>query len=137
MREVMARREEGDPDAGLAFDVVVHRLLRYVGAFAAVLGGLDALVFTAGIGENDPTIRAAVVDRLAFLGVEVDEAANEATVRGVEGRISTPGSRVEAWVVPTNEELEIARQAAAVVEALSTGHAISPHRTRQRLRQNT
>ncbi|QFG68538.1 acetate/propionate family kinase [Ornithinimicrobium pratense] len=117
MREVMARRDEGDPDAELAFQVVVHRLLRYVGGFTAVLGGLDALVFTAGIGENDPRVRAAVVDRLAFLGVELDHAANEAAVRGVEGRISTPGSHVEVWVVPTNEELEIARQAAAVVEA--------------------
>lgn len=115
MREVMARRDEGDPDAMLAFDVVVHRVLRYVGAFAAVLGGLDALVFTAGIGENDPELRAAVLDRLAFLGVEVDRAANEATIRGAEARITTPDSRVQGWVVPTDEELEIARQAAAVV----------------------
>jgi acetate kinase len=119
MREVMARRDEGDPDAELAFQVVVHRLLRYVGAFTAVLGGLDALVFTAGIGENDPRVRAAVLERLTFLGVELDPVANEATVRGVEGRISTPDSRVEVWVVPTDEELEIARQAAALVEAPS------------------
>ena len=119
MREVMARRDEGDPDAELAFQVVVHRLLRYVGAFTAVLGGLDALVFTAGIGENDPRVRAAVLERLTFLGVELDPTANEATVRGVEARVSTPASRVEVWVVPTDEELEIARQAAAVVEAPS------------------
>jgi acetate kinase len=114
MREVMARREAGDPEAVLAFDVVIHRLRRYVGAFAAVLGGPDAIVFTAGIGENDPELRAAVLEPLGFLGVEVDQAANEAAVRGAEGRITTDDSRVQVWVVPTDEELEIARQAAAV-----------------------
>ena len=117
MREVLARRAQGDPDAELAIDVVVHRLVRYVGAFAAVLGGLDALVFTAGIGENVAEIRRLVLERVAFLGLELDDAANEQTVLGREGVITTPAGRAQAWVVPTNEEWEIARQAAALVEA--------------------
>ncbi|GGK70880.1 acetate/propionate family kinase [Ornithinimicrobium pekingense] len=115
MREVMERREAGDADAALAFDVVVHRLLHYVGGYAAVLGRLDALAFTAGIGEHSPEIRAAVLSRLAGFGVELDEAAN-ASADG-ETLITTPGSSVAAFVVPTNEEWEIASQAAEVVGA--------------------
>ncbi|MFX0539939.1 acetate/propionate family kinase [Ornithinimicrobium sp. Y1847] len=115
-REVQQRREVGDADAELAFQVVVHRLLHYVGAYAAVLGGLDVLVFTAGVGENDGELRAEVVRRLSFLGTELDEAANVGLARGEGGRISTEDSAVEVWVVPTNEEWEIARQAAEVVE---------------------
>ncbi|GAA5162627.1 acetate/propionate family kinase [Ornithinimicrobium tianjinense] len=115
MRQVQQRRAAGDPDAQLAFDVVVHRLLHYVGGYAAVLGRLDALVFTAGIGENDAQLRAAVVERLAGFGVELDVEAN-GSGRG-ERRISTDASRVAVLVVPTNEEWEIARQAAEVVHA--------------------
>jgi acetate kinase len=115
MREVMERRGAGDPDAGLAFDVVVHRLLHYVGGYAAVLGGLDAIAFTAGIGEHSAELRAAVLSRLAGFGVQLDEAANEAA--DGEARITTEGSTVAAFVVPTNEEWEIASQAAAVVAA--------------------
>lgn len=116
MREVMGRVDEGDAEARLAFEVVVHRLLRYVGAFAAVLGRLDAIVFTAGVGENDHRVRSAVLERLAGFGVEVDEAVNTG-LRGKEARITTDASSVQAWVVPTNEEWEIARQAAKVVAA--------------------
>ncbi|MDO5627044.1 MAG: acetate kinase [Mobilicoccus sp.] len=116
MREVMARRADGDPDAALALDVVIHRLVRYVGAFAAVLGGLDAIVFTAGVGENDDEVRALVLERLGVFGVELDAGANSG-LRGQERRITTDASRVQAWVVPTNEEWEIARQAAQVVAA--------------------
>ena len=115
-RELHARRDAGDTDADLAFGVVGHRLVRYAGAFAAVLGGVDAIVFTAGVGENDPELRARVLDRLGFLGLRVDAGANEATVSGAEGRITTEDSAVQAWVVPTNEEWEIAHQAADVVE---------------------
>lgn len=112
-REVMERRAQGDADASLAFDVVVHRLLHYVGGYAAVLGRLDALAFTAGIGEHSPELRAEVLTRLAGFGVELDPEAN-ATARG-EARITTASSSVAAFVVPTNEEWEIARQAAGVV----------------------
>lgn len=113
MREVMARLEAGDPQAQLAFDVVVHRLLHYVGAYLAVLGRVDAIAFTAGIGENNAALRAAVLERLAGFGVVLDAAAN-ASARG-EAVISGPGSAITVLVVPTNEEWEIARQAATTL----------------------
>lgn len=112
-REVAARRAAGDPDAALAFDVVVHRLVKYVGAYAVGLGRVDALVFTAGIGENGPLMRAAVLERLGLLGVRLDAAAN-ATGAG-ERTITTADSAFPALVIPTNEELEIAEQAATLV----------------------
>ncbi|WP_151523482.1 acetate/propionate family kinase [Serinicoccus kebangsaanensis] len=112
-RGVMARRAEGEEAAVLAFDVVVHRLLRYVGAFTAVLGRVDAIAFTAGVGENNAELRAAVLERLSGLGVLLDPDAN-ATTAG-ETLITTADSPVAAYVIPTNEEWEIARQAAALV----------------------
>ncbi len=112
-REVVARREGGDADAQLAFDVVVHRIVRHVGALGAVLGAVDAIAFTAGIGEHNPGLRAAVMGGLRLLGVELDEAAN-AHAHG-ECRISTSASATAVWVVPTNEEWEIARQCAELL----------------------
>ncbi|GAA6524921.1 acetate kinase [Intrasporangium sp. DVR] len=113
-RELEERVTSGDVEAGLAFDVVAHRLRKYIGAYAAVLGRVDAVAFTAGIGEHSPMLRAAALDGLADLfGIEVDPAANEAAMSG-EHRISTAASRVAVLVIPTAEELEIAREAAAV-----------------------
>ncbi len=112
-REVVTRRDEGDPDAQLAFDVVVHRIVRHVGALAAVLARVDAIAFTAGIGEHNPGLRAAVADRLGLLGVELDEAANADAHD--ERLISTPASATAVWVVPTNEEWEIARECAELL----------------------
>jgi acetate kinase len=114
-REVTERRAAGDEDAALAFDVTVHRLVRHLGALALVLGRLDAVAFTAGIGENSAVLREAVLERASILGLELDREAN-ATARG-ETRISTPDSVVAAFVVPTDEELEIARQTLEVVAA--------------------
>jgi acetate kinase len=115
-REVLSRADAGDEDARLALDVYVHRLRHYVGAYTAVLGGLDVLTFTAGVGENAPALRAAVVATLGRLGLAVDPARNEA--RSGEARVISPdGSPVTVLVVPTNEELEIARQAAALLAA--------------------
>jgi acetate kinase len=94
-----------DPAARLAVDYFVYRVAKEIGALAAVLGGLDGLVFTAGIGENSPEIRRRICRRSAWLGIELDAVANERN--GL--LISKPGSRVSAWVVPTNEELMIAR----------------------------
>jgi acetate kinase len=94
-----------EPRAAEAIDLFVYRIGRELGALAAALGGLDALVFTGGIGENAATIRARVCRDAAWLGLDLDESANDA--RGP--RISRPGSRVSAWVVPTNEELMIAQ----------------------------
>ena len=102
MRDLLGRTE---PEAQLAVDYFVYRAAREIGALAAVLGGVDGLVFTAGIGENSPEIRARICQASAWLGVELDTAANEA--RGA--RITRAGSAVSAWVIPTNEELVIAR----------------------------
>lgn len=114
MRAVRERANNGDADARLALDVVVHRLIKYVGSYTAVMGGLDALTFTAGIGENDAVLRAEVCERLAFMGVKLDEAAN--AVRSKEPRvISSEDSAVKVLVVPTNEELAIARQAMSLL----------------------
>lgn len=103
-----------DPTAAEAIALFVYRIVREVGSLAAALGGLDALVFTAGIGENDARLRAEVAAGCGWLGLRLDPARNE---RG-EGRISADGSRLSAWVVPTNEERVIARQ---TVEVLRLG----------------
>ncbi|HEY2432248.1 MAG TPA: acetate/propionate family kinase [Vicinamibacterales bacterium] len=99
------------PAARLAVDFFVYRAAKEIGALAAALGGLDALVFTAGIGENSPEIRRRICEASAWLGVELDAAANA----GGRTRISTDGCRVSAWVIPTNEELMIARHTGAVL----------------------
>ena len=114
-RAVQEMRDAGDASAALAFDVVVHRLLRHLGALALVLGRLDAVAFTAGIGENDAELRAAVLQRATMLGITLDAEAN-AGARG-ETRITTAESPVAAFVVPTNEEWEIAREAAQLLGA--------------------
>lgn len=102
MRDLLG---SGDPGARLAVDHFVYRAAKEVGALAAALGGIDALVFTAGIGENSAEIRTRVSGASAWLGLELDAAANAAG----GPRVSTPGSKVSAWVIPTNEELMIAR----------------------------
>ncbi|MGV1010332.1 MAG: acetate/propionate family kinase [Dermatophilaceae bacterium] len=112
-REVLAKAAAGDADASLAFDVATYRLAKYVGAYAVALGSLDVLAFTAGIGEHSPVLRAAVVARLGLLGARLDARANEATAG--ERRISAADSVIDVWVIPTDEELEIARQTVAVI----------------------
>ena len=114
MRAVSAAASRGDERARLALDVFVHRLAKAVAGLAASLGGLDALVFTAGIGEHSPVVRGQVLARLGFLGLAEDPAANAAHGRATGGRISRPGP-VQALVVPTDEELMIARDTARLV----------------------
>jgi acetate kinase len=106
--------EQGDPDAALALDVYCHRARKYIGAYLAVLGRADTVVFTAGVGENDAIVRARITDGLAGLGIAVDPARNAAAARGPRV-ISPDGSAVTVMVVPTNEELAIARQALALL----------------------
>ncbi|GAA2778024.1 acetate kinase [Kitasatospora sp. CM 4170] len=114
MREIMRRAEEGDADARLAFDAYVHRLRKYIGGYYAVLGRVDAIAFTAGVGENAAPVRAAAAAGLEELGIAIDPELN--SVRSGEPRIiSSAYSRVAVAVVPTDEELEIARQAFALV----------------------
>lgn len=109
LREVHRMAADGSADAQLALAVYAHRLRKYIGAYAAVMGGLDAITFTAGVGENDDEVRADALHGLEFLGVRLDPARN--AVRSGEPRvISTDDSPVTVLVVPTNEELEIALQ---------------------------
>ena len=111
MRDVQRSAAEGDAAAQLALDVYHHRLRHYLGAYHALLGGADAIVFTAGVGENSPATRAAAVSGLEGLGIRLDSARNQAG----ETTISADDSTVAILVVPTNEELEIARQAVAAL----------------------
>lgn len=114
LREVHRLIAAGDDDARLGLDVYVHRLRKYVGAYAVVLGGLDALTFTAGVGENDATVRARVTEGLGVLGVEVDAERNASRAAGPR-RISPDGATVEVLVVPTDEEIAIARGAVSLL----------------------
>ena len=115
MREIRRRVDEGDEQAKLAFDIYIHRLRKYIGAYYAVLGRVDAVVFTAGVGENAAPVRAAAVAGLETLGLAVDDELN--AVRSDEPRLISPaGARVKVAVVPTDEELEIATQTYALVE---------------------
>ncbi|MEU5049405.1 acetate kinase [Streptomyces sp. NPDC021096] len=116
MREIRRRIDEGDERAALAFDIYVHRLKKYIGAYYAVLGKVDAVAFTAGVGENAAPVREAAVAGLEELGLVVDAGLNE--IRSDEARLISPDSaRVAVAVVPTDEELEIATQAYALVSA--------------------
>ncbi|MEV7282755.1 acetate kinase [Streptomyces sp. NPDC093111] len=118
MREIRRRIDEGDERAALAFDIYVHRLKKYIGAYYAVLGRVDAVVFTAGVGENAAPVREAAIAGLEELGLAVDAELN--AVRSDEPRIISPVyARVAVAVVPTDEELEIARQSYALVRELS------------------
>jgi acetate kinase len=114
MREVIEAADGGDAAARLAFDVYVHRLRHYLGAYLAVLEGADAVVFTAGVGENSAAVRAAALEGLGALGLELDAAANARPGRGAR-RISPEGARVEVLVIPTDEEFQIARETASVL----------------------
>jgi acetate kinase len=116
MRDVQKAAASGDEAATLALEVYLHRIRGYVGSYYAQLGHLDAIVFTAGVGENNPLVRAGSLAGLAELGIEVDPQRNESSSR--EARtISTESSRVAVLVVPTDEELEIARQSFAALSA--------------------
>jgi acetate kinase len=113
MRDITAGVERGDAAATLAFEVYLHRLRSYAGAYLAVLGGADVISFTAGVGENVPAVRAGALSTLGFAGVEIDSERNERRERGIRV-LSTDASAVTVLVVPTNEELEIARQTLSI-----------------------
>jgi acetate kinase len=117
MRELLAAEAEGNARAKIAIDMFCYRVRKAIGAFAAAMGGVDAVAFAGGIGENSPAIRARSLAGLEFLGVTVDPERNAAAV-GREGTISTAGSRVQALVIPTNEELLIARDTVRAVQGV-------------------
>lgn len=117
MRDIQKARDEGNERAQDVYDVFMHRLTKYVGSYYAILGGLDVLVFTAGIGENDWQVRADLCKRLGHLGIMIDHRKND-NARGKEIIISKRFSKVKVMVVPTNEELLIARDSYELVKKL-------------------
>ncbi len=112
-RDLSSAAEEGNTRAAIALKVFNYRVVKYIGAYAAAMNGVDCICFTAGVGENDGYVRKEVCASLSYLGIEIDEEANKK--RGEEVVISTPDSRVKVLVVPTNEELAIARETVMLV----------------------
>ncbi|HYG80080.1 MAG TPA: acetate kinase, partial [Pyrinomonadaceae bacterium] len=120
MRELLDEvRESGDRRARLAVEIFCYRVRKYVGAYLAALGGADALVFTGGIGENSAEVRARVCDGLEWMGVALDPALNEATTGRREGLVSREGSRLAVYVIPTDEELLIARDTVRLIRGVT------------------
>jgi acetate kinase len=115
VRDILAEAAKGNARAQLALDVYVHQARHWIGSLFLQLNGVDALVFTAGIGENQPSVRQAVCDDLDALGIELDPEKNKAT-GATEATISAPGSRVKVMVIPTNEELVVAREVKRFLE---------------------
>ncbi len=115
MRDVQAAAADGNPQAAMALEMFAYRVAKYVGAYYAILPGCDAVVLTGGIGENAAPVRADICRRLANLGVRLDEGRNQATVAGKAGPITADGARPPVWVVPTDEELVIARDTRKIV----------------------
>lgn len=115
MRDIEAAMDAGDDRARLAFDMYEYRVRKYIGAYAAAMNGVDAIAFTAGIGEHSPRLRQKICAGLTYLGVQLDEAQNAAAAG--EAEISAPGSSVRVFVIPTDEELVIAQDTVALLAA--------------------
>lgn len=113
-RDLHTAAEEGNERAELAINIFCYRVRRFIGDYAAVMGGVDAVIFTAGIGENNEVVRAKVVENLEFMGIKIDREKN--LVRGRELDISTPDARVRTLVIPTNEELAIGRETLKLIK---------------------
>ncbi len=119
MRELLAEeREHDDRRARLAIEIFAYRVRKYIGAYLAALGGADGIVFSGGIGENAAPVRARICEGMEWMGVALDAAKNAAAIGGAEGRIDAAGARVPVWVIPTDEELLIARDTYRVVEGI-------------------
>ena len=114
-RDIETEAEKGNADCQLALDKFAYEVRKYIGSYSAALGGLDCLVFTAGVGENSASMRARICEGLEYLGVKIDPEKN--TIRGKEAIISADDSKVTVWVIPTNEELMIAQDTAELVKA--------------------
>ncbi|KRL39968.1 acetate kinase [Liquorilactobacillus nagelii DSM 13675] len=121
MRDILAAAEQKNERAQLAIDIFVKDIVKYIGAYTAEMGGLDGLIFTAGIGENSPEIRELVTQRIAYLGIDLDQKLNQ--VRGKPVIISQPASKVEVMTIPTNEELMIARDVEELIKESSVKKA--------------
>ena len=117
-RDVTKAAAEGNERAKLAHEILEYQISKFIGGYMVALGGCDAIVFTAGVGENQSHHRQVVGDYLEFLGVKIDPELNKEMVLGKEGLISAPDSPIKVYVIPTNEELVIARDTKALVEKL-------------------
>ena len=111
-REIIKAENNGDKLASLAHKIMVYQISQYIGAYSVVLQGFDTLIFTGGIGENQPVHRKNICKNLEFLGVYIDDYLNETAVSGKEMKISKNDSKIDVWVIPTNEEMEIAEETA-------------------------
>ncbi len=126
-RVVHKNIESGDASAQLAYDVYIHRLRKYIGAYMAVLGDTDVITFTAGVGENDAAVRRDALAGLAGLGIELDDRLNDSREK-VARRISSDDSRTTVLVIPTDEELAIARACVQVIGELTSSSSALSHR---------
>ena len=115
MRDITSNLDK--PEVKAAFDMYCHRIKKYICAYIGILGGADAIVFTAGVGEHTPELREQVLEGLEFMGVKVDKDKNWGNSRGEEVEISTPDSKIKVFVIPTNEELVIAQETAKLVKS--------------------
>ena len=112
-RDIEGARDEGNVRAEAALDIFAYRVAKYIGEYAASMNGVDAIIFTAGIGENNIVVRKQILEYFGYMGIALDEEANQ--MRGEEKIISTPSSKVTVAVIPTNEELAIARETVALL----------------------
>ena len=117
-RDVTAAEKEGNPRAKLAHEMLYYQIAQYIGSFFVAMGGCDAIVFTAGLGENQPILRESVCDYLGCIGVELDKEANNNTIHGRQGKLSTDASKIRVELIATDEEMVIARDTKAIVEAM-------------------
>ncbi len=117
-RDVLAAENQGNERAALARKIQRYQIRKFVGSFAAAMDGVDAIVFTGGIGENTTDLRAGVCNNLSYLGIEINKEINNVLIRGKEGELSTKDSKVRVFVIPTDEELVIARDTKDIVESL-------------------
>ena len=118
-RDLKAAAAEGNEQCLIARNILAYQIKKYIGAFAAAMNGIDAIVFTGGIGENADDIRDKVCNEISYLGVEIDNEIGKTLVKGKEGELSTENSKVKVYVLPTNEELAIARDTKGIFDALN------------------
>ncbi|MBQ1601916.1 MAG: acetate kinase, partial [Ruminococcus sp.] len=117
-RDVTAAENEGNARAKLAHEMLYYQIAQYVGSYYVAMGGCDAIVFTAGLGENQPVLREKVCDYLACLGVDLDKDVNNATIHGKQGMLTKPDSKIRVELIATDEEMVIARDTRDIVANL-------------------
>ena len=119
MRELVAEAgENNDRRARLAIEIFCYRAAKYIGSYLAAMNGADAIIFTGGIGENSPEIRTLICENLTWMGVKIDPEINKSFADGREGIISQEDARIKVFVIPTNEELLIARDAVRLISKI-------------------